>query len=163
MNNKLKDILLILFISSLIGVARTVIIGDVTLIKYPVEEITSDELLDGTLNGPRIIRLDQSKQMFDSKVATFIDARDSLLFIDGHISGAINIHFESTSDDDDILEKLDGVSNDDFLIIYCSGGDCDLSEELGNHLFDFLSYNNILLYEGGFPEWKEKGYPVKYE
>ena len=162
MNNKLKDILLILFISSLIGVARTVIIGDVTLIKYPVEEITSDELLDGTLNGPRIIGLDQSKQMFDSKVATFIDTRDSLLFIEGHISGAINIHFES-NDDDVILEKLDGISNDDFLIIYCSGGDCDLSEELGNHLFEYLSYNNILLYEGGFPEWKEKGYPVKYE
>ena len=162
MNNKLKDILLILFISSLIGVARTVIIGDVALIKYPVEEITSDELLDGTLNGPRIIGLDQSKQMFDSKVATFIDARDSLLFIKGHISGAINIHFES-NDDDVILEKLDGISNDDFLIIYCSGGDCDLSEELGNHLFEYLSYNNILLYEGGFPEWKEKGYPVKYE
>lgn len=162
MNNKLKDILLILFISSLIGVARTVIIGDVTLIKYPVEEITSDELLDGTLNGPRIIGLDQSKQMFDSKVATFIDARDSLLFIEGHISGAINIHFES-NDDDVILEKLDGISNDNFLIIYCSGGDCDLSEELGNHLFEYLSYNNILLYEGGFPEWKEKGYPVKYE
>ncbi len=162
MNNKLKDILLILFISSLIGVARTVIIGDVTLIKYPVEEITSDELLDGTLNGPRIIGLDQSKQMFDSKVATFIDARDSLLFIEGHISGAINIHFES-NDDDVILEKLDGISNNNFLIIYCSGGDCDLSEELGNHLFEYLSYNNILLYEGGFPEWKEKGYPVKYE
>ena len=162
MNNKLKDILLILFISSLIGVARTVIIGDVTLIKYPVEEITSDELLDGTLNGPRIIRLDQSKQMFDSKVATFIDARDSLLFIEGHISGAINIHFES-NDDDVILEKLDGISNDNFLIIYCSGGDCDLSEELGNHLFEYLSYNNILLYEGGFSEWEEKGYPVKYE
>ena len=54
-------------------------------------------------------------------------------------------------------------SNDDFLIIYCSGGDCDLSEELGNHLFEYLSYTNILLYEGGFPEWKEKGYPVENE
>ena len=52
---------------------------------------------------------------------------------------------------------------DDFLIIYCSGGDCDLSEELGNHLFEYLSYTNILLYEGGFPEWEEKGYPVENE
>ena len=162
MNKNLKDILFILFISSLIGVGRTVIIGDITLIKYPTEEVTSDELLDGTLDGPRIIKLDQSKQMFDSKVATFIDARDSILFIDGHISGAINIHFESNNDDV-ILEKLDGISNDDFLIIYCSGGDCDLSEELGSHLFEYLSYTNILLYEGGFPEWKENGSPVKYE
>ena len=149
--------------SSLIGVARTVIIGDISLIKYPVEEVKSDELSDGILDGPKIIRLDQSKQMFDNKVATFIDARDSSLFIEGHIYGAINIHFESTNDDDAILEKLDGISNDNFLIIYCSGGDCDLSEELGNHLFQYLSYSKILLYEGGFPEWEEKGYPVKYE
>ena len=24
-----------------------------------------------------------------------------------------------------------------------------------------LSYKNILLYEGGFPEWKEEGFPIK--
>ena len=84
------------------------------------------------------------------------------MFTEGHISGAINIYFESDSDDR-IIEKLDGILNDDFLIIYCSGGDCDLSEELGNHLFEYLSYTNILLYEGGFPEWKEKGYPVENE
>ncbi len=162
MNHKLKDILVIFLISSLIGVSRSIILGDISLIKHPIEEITSEELSNATLDGPRIIKLDQCKQMFDSKVVTFIDARDSSLFIEGHISGSINIHFES-NDDDAILEKLDDISNDDFLIIYCSGGDCDLSEELGNHLLQYLSYTNILLYEGGFLEWKEKGYPVEYE
>jgi len=84
------------------------------------------------------------------------------LFIEGHISGAVNIHFES-HDDDIILEKLDGIDYDDFIIIYCSGGNCDLSEELGNHLFEYLSYTNILLYEGGYSEWEKNGYPVIYE
>ena len=162
MNYKLKDILLIISIATLIGIGRSVIIGDISIIKHPIKTITSEELLDNTLDGPRIIKLDQCKDMFDNKQGVFIDARDSLVFIEGHILGAINIYFESSSDDR-IIEKLDGISNDDFLIIYCSGGDCDLSEELGNHLFEYLSYTNILLYEGGFPEWKEKGYPVENE
>ena len=162
MNYKLKDILIIISIATLIGIGRSVILGDISIIKYPIKTITSEELLDNTLDGPRNIKLDQCKDMFDNKQGFFIDARDSLVFIDGHILGAINIHFESTSDDR-IIEKLDGISNDDYLIIYCSGGDCDVSKELGNHLFEYLSYTNILLYEGGFPEWQEKGYPVDNE
>ena len=162
MNYKLKDIFLIILIATLIGIGRSVILGDISIIKYSIKTITSEELLDNTLDGPRIIKLDQCKDMFDNKAGIFIDARDSLVFIEGHISGAINIFFESTSDDR-IIEKLDGISNDDFLIIYCSGGDCDLSEELGKYLFESLSYTNILLYEGGFPEWKEKGYSIENE
>jgi rhodanese-related sulfurtransferase len=162
MNYKLKDILLIISISTLVGIGRSFILGDISLIKYPINPISSQELSDNILDGPRIIKLDQCKLMFDNRRAIFIDARDSLLFLEGHILGAINIHFESSSDDR-IIEKLDGISNDNFLIIYCSGGDCDLSEELGNHLFEYLSYTNILLYEGGFPEWQGRGYPVENE
>ena len=162
MNYRLKDILIIISIATLVGIGRSLILGDIPIIKYPIKQISSDELSDNTSHKPRIIKLDQCKLMFDSKRAVFIDARDSISFVDGHILGAINIHFESNSDDR-IIEKLDGISNDNFLIIYCSGGDCDLSEELGNHLFEYLSYTNILLYEGGFPEWKGRGYPVENE
>ena len=161
MCKNMKDILLIFLVSATVGVSRSIFIGDIELIKYPVEGLSNQELVEAKFDGPRVINIDQCKRMFDSKSALFIDARDSLLFEDGHIFGAINIHFESNNDDA-ILEKLDIVSNDDFLIIYCSGDDCDLSEELGNHLFEYLLYSNILLYEGGFPEWKDNEYPITY-
>ena len=162
MSKNIKDILVIFLLSIVIGVSRSIIIGDIPLIKYPIEEISEKELVEANLDGPKIIKIDQCKRMYDKKNAFFIDARDSLLFEEGHISGAINIHFESNGDDA-ILEKLDGIASDDFLIIYCSGADCDLSEELGNHLFEYLLYSNILLYEGGFPEWKKNEYPITYE
>ena len=162
MSKNIKDILVIFLVAAIIGVSRSIIIGDISIIKYPIEEISEQELVEANLDGPKIIKIDQCKKMYDSGNTFFVDARDSLLFVEGHISGAINIHFES-HDDDIILEKLDGVANDDFIIIYCSGGNCDLSEELGNHLFEYLSYSNILLYEGGFSEWEENGYPVIYE
>ena len=56
MNSSLKDIFLIFFISSLIGLLRSVIVGDIPLIKHPIDEVTSDELLDATLDGPKIIK-----------------------------------------------------------------------------------------------------------
>ena len=159
MNNNIKDIFLIILASILVGVCRVFLLGDISFIKQAPKLISDDELVNMQLDAPKVVTISQSKQMFDDKSAVFIDARDSLLYDDGHILGAINIHFES-NDDDQILSKLQGVEEDDFLIIYCSGGDCDLSEELGNHLFEYLGYTNILLYEGGFPEWKENGYEV---
>jgi len=159
MNNNIKDIFLIILASVLVGVCRVFFLEDISFIKQAPKLISDDELVNMQLDAPKVVTISQSKQMFDDKSAVFIDARDSLLYDDGHILGAINIHFES-NDDDQILSKLQGVKEDDFLIIYCSGGDCDLSEELGNHLFEYLGYTNILLYEGGFPEWKENGYEV---
>ena len=159
MRNNIKDIFLIILASVLVGVCRVFFLEDISFIKQATKLISDDELVSMQLDAPKVVTISQSKQMFDNKSAVFIDARDSLLYDDGHILGAINIHFES-NDDDQILSKLQGVEEDDFLIIYCSGGDCDLSEELGNHLFEYLGYTNILLYEGGFPEWKENGYEV---
>ena len=159
MNNNIKDIFLIILASLLFGVFRVLLLGDISFIKQAPKSISDDELVDMQLDAPKAVTISQCKQMFDQKSAFFIDARDSLLYDEGHILGAINIHFES-NDDDQILSRLEGVDENDFLIIYCSGGDCDLSEELGNHLFEYLGYRNILLYEGGFPEWKQNGYEI---
>ena len=124
-------------------------------------KIYENDFLSEYDDGPKVVAINQCKKMFDNKLAVFIDARDSLLYDDGHILGAINIYFES-NDDDQIFSRLEGVEEGGFLIIYSSGGDCDLTEELGNHLFEYLGYTNILLYEGGFPEWKENGYEINY-
>ena len=163
MNKKYKDIFLLLAICSIIGVARSLILNDIPIIKLPIKEISHEEIKnikDLTLDGPKVVRLNECKEMYDNMKTVFIDARDTESFSEGHILGAINIFFEN-SDDDLILEKLDGVSNDQIIVVYCDGGECDLSEELGNHLFNNLSYKNILLYEGGFPEWKEGGLPIE--
>ena len=48
-----------------------------------------------------------------------------------------------------------------YFLIYCDGHGCSLSEDLGFYLYSELGIKNILIYEGGIPEWLENGYPIK--
>ena len=111
MNNNIKDIFLIILASVLVGVCRVFFLEDISFIKQAPKLISDDELVNMQLDAPKVVTMSQSKQMFDDKSAVFIDARDSLLYDDGHILGAINIHFESIG-----LSKKDSLFLDkDFL------------------------------------------------
>ena len=62
----------------------------------------------------------------------------------------------------DSIDKINSksFSNKNFLI-YCDGHGCSLSEDLGFYFYNELRMKNILIYEGGIPEWLDKGYPIK--
>ncbi len=104
------------------------------------------------------VGLAQVKEMLDRKEAVIVDARDAGVFRGGHIKGAISLpvgEFDS---------KLAGFqkefSADTVLIIYCSGYGCHDSRILGEKLAG-RGYRQILIYEGGFPEWKDAGLPIE--
>ena len=46
------------------------------------------------------------------------------------------------------------------LVIYCNGYDCHDSRELGAKLLR-AGYRTVYVFEGGYPEWKDAGYPTK--
>ena len=48
-------------------------------------------------------------------------------------------------------------------VIYCSGKGCSLSEDLGFYLYDEFKFDNILIYEGGMPEWIDNSLPRENE
>ena len=62
------------------------------------------------------------------------------------------------SDYEDTILDLDPIKP---VIIYCSGGECDLSIHLGDVLFDEYEFEKVLIFEDGFPAWKELGYPIQ--
>jgi len=100
----------------------------------------------------------QVKDFFDYKEAVFVDARDSATFAQGHIKGAISLPVGE-------LEKKfaafrTAVPADALLVVYCNGYDCHDSMELGKKLMA-SGYRNVFVFEGGFPEWKDAGYPVE--
>jgi len=80
--------------------------------------------------------------------------------IDGSIvyMSLINGEFYISDSIDKINSK--SFSNKNFLI-YCDGHGCSLSEDLGFYFYNELRMKNILIYEGGIPEWLDKGYPIK--
>jgi rhodanese-related sulfurtransferase len=97
-----------------------------------------------------VIRLSEDP----SSGAVFLDARSSTEFSAGHIPQARSLPFYELEKYQDAA--LTGVSAETPLIIYCEGIGCELSFFLGRDL-QKAGYNNIHIFYGGFPEWKEAG------
>jgi len=57
--------------------------------------------------------------------------------------------------------NIDKVEDNQIVfVIYCSGEGCSLSEDLSYYLFEKLSFDNLLIFEGGIPVWKENNMPL---
>jgi len=128
----------------------------------PSESNKTEEkkLIEGEVvafSAPKAIKLEQAYSLFNKGVL-FIDARDEADYLAGHISNAINIPFD---DFDNHKQKLDSISKNKPVVIYCAGTECDLSILLGNLLFE-QGYKQVYIFFGGWNEWLDADYPVKY-
>lgn len=101
--------------------------------------------------------LEQVKELYTAKSAIFVDARETRVFAAGHISGARSLPLGDFSSRIDHFKKE--VPTETTLVIYCSGYGCHDSKNLATKLSS-AGYRTMLLYEGGFPEWKDAGLPV---
>ena len=45
------------------------------------------------------------------------------------------------------------------IIVYCGGGTCELSMNLGFALVN-AGQKKVLVFMGGWPEWSTSGYPI---
>jgi rhodanese-related sulfurtransferase len=109
------------------------------------------------LDRPINIQLDATKRLFDHRAAVFVDAREADEYDEGHIPGALSMPYDEVSSDPGRLERLDAGGRP--IIVYCGGGACELSRDLAWDLL-YAGHSRVTVYEGGFPEWQEAGYPV---
>ena len=146
---------LILGVSFQFSFVRQSLAGD--LIFRPEQ---APELITAAAKETKIekITLAQAKELFDNKSAVFIDARTGLWFQVGHIPGAISVPVEDYGKNikSADLEKY----KDTTLVVYCSGKDCTDSHNLAKKLLKD-GYSKIDVFEGGWPEWSEAGYPIE--
>ena len=142
-----------------LGLLRFAFMNDpeFTLIKKErvIHEITTFSVPED-MTGPMTINLEFAKYLFDQKSATFIDARETEEYDAGHIENAINIPYDYYEDYEEIM---DGLDDEGTYITYCSGGECSLSIDLADYLYNEKLFDTILIFEGGWPEWKDAGYP----
>ena len=101
--------------------------------------------------APKEIRYEQAKLLFDKKVL-FMDARDASHHAEGNIPGSINIDVQDFQAN---IPKVIGLPREQPVVVYCGGGNCDLSHELANNLFA-LGFKKVFVYTGGWEEWKTK-------
>jgi rhodanese-related sulfurtransferase len=101
--------------------------------------------------------LQQVRELFVEKSATFVDAREAAAFAKGHIAGARSLPLADL--DAKLAAFRAAVPPEATLVIYCSGYGCHDSKNLADKLTP-VGYQTILLYEGGYPEWKDANLPV---
>jgi len=92
--------------------------------------------------------------------AVLVDARSHAAYAEAHFPGAISLPLGEV---DEKLSVFKGqVPVQTTLIVYCSGFGCPDSFDLGVKLLK-AGYQDVLVYEGGFPEWKDAGRPLAGE
>lgn len=92
-----------------------------------------------------------------SQRAVIIDARITELYAEGHLPNAVSLPLA------DIEQRLTAFIErypERSLIIYCSGYGCSDSFDLALLLLE-NGYHDVMVYEGGFPEWRDSGLPVE--
>ena len=154
-----KQIIFIFSLAISLGIVRYFFLNDpeFTFIKKKriIEEVNSFAVPDD-ISGPMIVNLEFSKYHFDAGTAIFIDARDPEDYESGHIKNSINIPYDYY---EDYEEVIDGLADDAVYVIYCSGDECSLSIDLADFLYNEKLFDKLLIFEGGWPEWRDEGYP----
>ena len=154
-----NQIIVIFFIALFLGLARFAFMHDpeFTLIKKArvIKEITTFSVPEN-MTEPMSINLEFAKHLFDAKSAVFIDARDPEDYDGGHIQSSINIPFDYYEDYEEVIDSLNIAA---IYVIYCSGDECSLSMDLADYLFNEILFEKVLIFEGGWPQWRDAEYP----
>lgn len=131
-----------------------------TVTRKETQEIVSannnefPEIIKSTDEGFKFINYNQLKKYLNDPSFLIIDARNDIDYANGHIDKAINIDAYLT-DQTEYFKQITMLPRDKILIIYCSGGNCDASEKLAKDILSF-GFKNVLVYHGGWEEWKSK-------
>ena len=89
--------------------------------------------------------------------AVLVDARIEELYVDGHLPKALSLPLAEIENRFELFKTKFPPNRS--IIIYCSGYGCSDSFDLGLLLIKD-GYHDVMVYEGGFPEWRDAGLPV---
>jgi rhodanese-related sulfurtransferase len=101
----------------------------------------------------KAISYPQVKKLLADPSVMIIDARNEHEFAEGHLPKARNIF---ALEFQQYIPELIGMNKDIRIIVYCGGGECELSHELSNNLIG-LGFKKVYIYLGGWEDWKKNG------
>jgi len=98
----------------------------------------------------REINLQQFKKLMSAGAYYLIDARTAESFAKGHIGNAVNYYGGEVQGQ--IPNIMANVPRDRVILIYCDGGECELSHHVADVLKQF-GYGPTFIFTGGWAEW----------
>ena len=124
----------------------------------PASPVSSPEVTSSTTYQPVPASLGQVRELYEKNQAVLVDARGTSVFESLHIRDAVSLPVA------DAERKLPDFrkryANSTLLVVYCSGYGCRDSRLLAEKL-QKAGYEEVLVYEGGIPEWQDAGLPVE--
>ena len=126
----------------------------------PDEPSETDGLSEGKMGLSLAVQ--QHERAMMGEPIWFLDARRREDFDAGHIAGALfmaHTHLGGGEGLDEIMAYSPPEAND-LLVIYCTGGDCQASEDTAI-LLEQAGYTNIAIMASGFDEWASAGHPTE--
>jgi len=90
--------------------------------------------------------------------AVVVDARHAADYAAGHLPGAQSLPLGEL--DARLADFRQRVPADTVIIVYCGGYNCHDSFTLGQRLLA-AGYQDVRVFEGGFPLWRDSGLPVE--
>lgn len=122
-------------------------------------QITNNEIenygKENTLeNLEKVVNYNQVLKIIKNNNFLIIDARSIDDYQKGKIGNAINI-FPYNENENEYFQQIMSLPRDKRFLIYCTGGNCDLSHHLAKDMSNF-GYVNIFIYEGGWEDWEKK-------
>ena len=107
---------------------------------------------------PRIL-VDEAFEEWEAGTL-FIDARRTKEYVKGHIPGAISISPWEKGREAKVAGLAQAEPKAAPVVVYCTRSkDCEDSEEISSNLKQF-GFENVMVFQGGFPVWQEKKKPV---
>jgi rhodanese-related sulfurtransferase len=107
--------------------------------------------------APTLIDLNESRILFESGKALFIDSRHFFDFKRGHIRAAFNIPLTEM---DSMQTAIASLPRDKTLIVYCDGVECNSSIELASKLHA-RGIGGVRIFFGGWQEWTNQKLPTE--
>lgn len=102
------------------------------------------------------ITRDDLEAAIETGAVTVVETLRAEHFEQGHLPGAIHIHFEDISQKAPILLP----DRDAAIVTYCSNTACANSESAANQL-TALGYTNVRKYAEGKQDWQAAGLPIE--
>jgi rhodanese-related sulfurtransferase len=109
------------------------------------------------VDRPVAIAIGALKRFYDAGACVVVDAREAEEYADGHIAGAIGLPYNDALAEPERLQRLG--ENGRPIVVYCGGGSCELAMDLARFMLG-NGRRKVLVYEGGWPEWRAAGYPT---
>jgi rhodanese-related sulfurtransferase/tetratricopeptide (TPR) repeat protein len=106
--------------------------------------------------GATKIDVAQAKTLH-SQGSVFIDVRGPNNYSEGHIPSAVNLEMSSVLSNESLAKLID---KNDKVIFYCVGKYCPRSAYASAKAV-LWGYSEVYYFAGGFPAWKNAGYPVE--